>query len=296
MKRKITVLLLVLLIIFGIGTECLANAAETAVKSPLYGEMLRDGEYEISVTSSSSMFKVLGGKLTVSGGKMNCVITLNGTGYGKLYMGSAEDAQSAAEADFIPFAADAEGKYTYNLPLTMLDAEVATAAYSTKKETWYDRTLVFESTNIPEDAIVRTIPEDGEYTIDVTLTGGSGRASITSPAKLTVVSGVPKATLQWSSSTIDYMKLAGVQYDPIQTEGNSTFEIPVVLDVEMPIVAQTSAMSTPHEVEYTLRLSSQSMSPVKAEKSKLTLWVGIAAAIVVILAAVLLNRKRAAAK
>ncbi|MFR6378865.1 MAG: hypothetical protein ACLUNZ_02580 [Evtepia sp.] len=35
------------------------------------------------------------------------------------------------------------------------------------------------------------------------------------------------ATIEWSSSNYDYMKVDDVQYDPVNTEGNSTFEIPV---------------------------------------------------------------------
>ncbi len=94
---------------------------------------------------------------------------------------------------------------------------------------------------------------DGTYTIEVTLSGGSGRASVESPAKLVISGDSMTATVVWSSPFYEFMLIDGVQYAPIQETGNATFEIPVQLDVDMPVSAQTVAMSTPHLVDYTLR-------------------------------------------
>ena len=66
----------------------------------------------------------------------------------------------------------------------------------------------------------------------------------------------------WSSPFYEYMLVDEVQYDPIQTEGNSTFEIPAVLDEEMQVSASTIAMSEPHLVDYTLYFDS---STIKGE-------------------------------
>ena len=94
---------------------------------------------------------------------------------------------------------------------------------------------------------------DGVYNIEVTLNGGSGRASVESPAKITVADGMATAELVWSSSNYDYMLVNGQKYLPTNTQGNSAFEIPVLcFDKEMHVTADTTAMSTPHEVEYTL--------------------------------------------
>ena len=94
---------------------------------------------------------------------------------------------------------------------------------------------------------------DGKYAVDVTLEGGSGRATISSPAILTVENGQATARIEWSSSHYDYMKVGDVQYDPVNEEGNSVFQIPVtVFDEPMEVVADTTAMSVPHEIEYTL--------------------------------------------
>lgn len=101
---------------------------------------------------------------------------------------------------------------------------------------------------------------DGIYTISVTLAGGSGRASVDSPCKLRVEGGKYYATVVWSSPYFDYMKVDGQQYDQTNTEGNSTFEIPVAaFDQALPVIADTIAMSEPHEVEYTMTFDSASI-------------------------------------
>ncbi len=105
--------------------------------------------------------------------------------------------------------------------------------------------------------------EDGSYTASVTLEGGSGRANVESPAKLRCENGELWATIVWSSSNFDYMKVDGQRYDLINTEGNSTFEIPVAaLDQKLDVIADTVAMSTPHEVEYTLFFDSSTLVKV----------------------------------
>jgi len=103
---------------------------------------------------------------------------------------------------------------------------------------------------------------DGRYTIEVTLSGGSGRANVDSPTAIVIDGETVTATILWSSPYYEYMLVEGVRYDPIQTEGNSTFEIPAVLDEDMPVSASTIAMSEPHLVEYTLHFDS---STIKGE-------------------------------
>ena len=105
-------------------------------------------------------------------------------------------------------------------------------------------------------------PEDGNYTANVTLSGGTGRASIQSPAKLRCTNGQFYATLQWSSPNFDYMKVNGTRYDLISAPGaNSAFEIPVAaFDTPLPVIADTIAMSEPHEVEYAITFDSASLT------------------------------------
>jgi hypothetical protein len=56
------------------------------------------------------------------------------------------------------------------------------------------------------------------------------------------------------------MIVDGVKYEPVNTEGNSVFEIPFA-DISAPVTvtADTVAMSTPHEIEYTLTFDMSTM-------------------------------------
>lgn len=103
---------------------------------------------------------------------------------------------------------------------------------------------------------------DGKYTIDVTLEGGSGKASVKSPAKLNIEGETMTAIIEWSSPFYEYMLIGDLFYEPVQTGGNATFEIPVVLDSDMAVSASTVAMSQPHLVDYTLHFDS---STIKGE-------------------------------
>lgn len=105
--------------------------------------------------------------------------------------------------------------------------------------------------------------EDGVYQIAVSMSGGSGRATIESPAQMTVEQGVATVNIQFSSPNYDYMRVGERTYYPVNQEGNSTFAIPVTaFDEDMVVVADTVAMSTPHEITYTLRFDSQSVRKV----------------------------------
>ena len=132
--------------------------------------------------------------------------------------------------------------------------------------------------------------EDGEYSIQVDLEGGSGKASVTSPTLITVKDGEITANIQWSSSNYDYMIVDGEKYLPVNEEGaNSEFQIPVsVLDEGMPVIADTTAMGTPHEINYTLTfysdsIGSKSQMPQEAAKRV------VAVALVIIIGGGILN-------
>lgn len=228
---------------------------------PIQADAIKDGVYEVRVDSSSSMFQITECELTVQDGAMSAVMTMSGTGYLKLYMGTGAEAEQASETDFIPFVENADGKHTFKVPVEALDKEIDCSAFSKKKEKWYDRVLVFLADSLPPEAFAdgkvasaeSLKLEDGSYTVAVRLEGGSGRASVESPAALRVEDGRAFAVIIWSSSNYDYMKVDGEKFDLIHTEGNSSFEIPVsAFDWKMPVIADTVAMSEPHEVEYTL--------------------------------------------
>lgn len=107
-----------------------------------------DGTYKVNVTSSSSMFKVTDCVLTSKNGKMTAKVTLSGTGYDYLYAGISAKA-AVDSANWVKFDEDKDnGKYTYIIPVDVLDAEIPVAAHSIKNKKWYDRTLVFSSTGV----------------------------------------------------------------------------------------------------------------------------------------------------
>lgn len=237
---------------------------------PIYAGDLKDGVYDVTVDSSSSMFHIVQCELTVADGAMTAVMHMSGTGYLKVFMGTGEEAVAAAEEDYIPYEEQADGTHTFTVPVEALDMGVACAAFSKSKELWYDRTLLFRADSLPLDAFQESVYTtvdslglaDGDYTVEVQLEGGSGKASVQSPAALRVEDGTAYATIIWSSSNYDYVKVSGEQYLPLTTEGGSTFEIPVTaFDFKYPILADTTAMSTPHEIEYTLYFDSATITP-----------------------------------
>lgn len=114
---------------------------------------------------------------------------------------------------------------------------------------------------------------DGEYDGFVSLSGGSGRAYIMEPCKVTISSGNVTAHIIWSSPNYDYMIIDGAKYYPVNKEGNSEFVIPVRLDEDIPVQADTTAMSTPHLIDYTLRISLSDKGekePAPKENTKVT--------------------------
>lgn len=237
---------------------------------PVEAGALKDGVYPAEVDSSSSMFNITEAELTVADGKMTVRMTLSGSGYGKVFMGTGEDAQKADEADYIQAEESADGKNVFEIPVEALDKGIDCAAYSKKKETWYDRTLVVRASSLPMEAYkegnMKTVEslglEDGTYTVEVKLEGGSGRTTVETPTQLKIQDGKATAVITWGSSHYDYMKVGEEKYEPVNTEGNSSFEIPVtVFDQKQKVIADTTAMSVPHEIDYTLIFDSESIQP-----------------------------------
>ena len=258
-----------------IATAAEMTTSEDVVEDwmqPINGNQIQDGVYDIKVDSSSSMFNILDCQLLVQDGNMTAVMTMSGTGYLYLYMGTGEEAVQASEDTYIPYKENAEGAHTYTVPVEALDKGIACAAFSKNKEKWYDRTLVFRADSLPTGAFAKgmiSAPEDlnladGTYEVEVTLTGGSGKASVASPAKITVSDEKIQATIIFSSANYDYVLVDGEKYLNEATEGNSTFTIPVSgFDWKMPVTADTTAMSTPHEIDYSLYFDSATITEVQ---------------------------------
>lgn len=237
--------------------------------SPVYADSLLDGDYPVQVKSSSSMFRIENAVLHVRDGKLSATLTLGSKSYLALYPGTALEAATADESGHISYTEDADGAYAFTIPLEALDAPVPCAAFSKNKQLWYDRTLLFRADSLPTDAFRAgffTTAEslglaDGNYRVEVTLGGGSGRASVQSPCRMRVENGVCTAEIVWGSANYDYMRRGDEVYLPVNTEGNSVFWIPVAaFDRSLPVIADTTAMSQPHEIEYTLRFDSAAIT------------------------------------
>ena len=249
------------------ASEAAASAASSvAATSEAASEAaatLPDGVYTADFETDSSMVhanEACDGKgtLTVKDGQMTFHVSLASKKIVNLYLGSAADAD-ANKADWLLPTTDTvtysdgttEEVYGYDIPLTSVDEDFALAILGTKGK-WYDHTVSVRNAKPKAEEAAET-PADGEYSVNVVLEGGSGRASVDSPAALTVADGRMTATIVWSSPNYDYMIVDGEKYLPTNTEGNSTFEIPVAaLGTPLSVVADTVAMSTPHEIEYTL--------------------------------------------
>ena len=229
--------------------------------TPVYASELVDGVYNISVESSSSMFKIADCELTVGGDAMVAKLIMSSESYGYLYLGTAEEAAAADETQYVT----PNGR-EFVITVDALDAPVLCAAWSRNKELWYDRTLVFRSDSLPLEAFENlTTAEslglaDGPYACAVTLGGGSGKASVDEQAFLLVKDGAVTARITWSSANYDYMLVDGERYDAEIGNGHSVFTIPVAaFDRPLAVVADTTAMSQPYEIDYTLTFDSATL-------------------------------------
>ena len=262
------------------STVAATESAEATASTDAQTEaQLPDGVYTAEFSTDSSMFHVSEacdgkGTLTVKDGQMTIHISLGSKKILNLYSGLAADAEKEG-AELLEPTTDTvtysdgmtEEVYGFDVPVPAIDEEFDLALIGTKGK-WYDH-KVKVSDPVAEDSDgasagsfdVSTLA-DGSYTAELTMEGGSGRATILSPAGITVADGTVTATLEWSSPNYDYMLVDGEKYLPVNTEGNSVFEIPVAaFDEGLTMIGDTVAMSTPHEVEYTVTFHSDTLQP-----------------------------------
>ena len=113
--------------------------------TPVSPSELKDGwRHEVEMKSSSSMFKVDRCELRVENGTMRAVLYMTSQSYLYLYAGTAEEAAAASEEDYVP-REDARRRHgqLYPAQVEALDTGISCAAFSKKREKWYDRTLLF---------------------------------------------------------------------------------------------------------------------------------------------------------
>ena len=261
-------------------TESTETAETVSTETAQDKAQLPDGVYTAEFSTDSSMFHVSEacdgkGTLTVKDGVMTIHISLGSKKILNLYPGLAEDAAKdgavllAPTTDTVTYSDGmTEEVYGFDVPVPVIGEEFDLALIGTKGK-WYDHKVkvsdpVAEGT---ADTFDLSTVEDGTYTIELTMEGGSGRASIQSPAQLAIADGAATATLEWSSPNYDYMLVNGEKYLPVNTEGNSVFEVPVeALDVPLTMIGDTVAMSTPHEVEYTVTFHSETLESAESGK------------------------------
>lgn len=245
---------------------------ETQTQVETESSSLEDGVYIADFNTDSSMFHVNEacdgkGTLTVKDGEMTIHVSLTSKKILNLYYGLAADAAKEGAklldptTDSVTYSDGmTEEVYGFDIPVPALDEEFDVALIGTKG-TWYDHKVSVSNPEPKEDDAKSAVDlEDGTYTAEVTLEGGSGRATIESPATITVKDGVATASIVWSSPNYDYMIVDGEKLLPVNTEGNSVFEIPVAsFDTALDVIADTVAMSKPHEIEYTLAFDSSTI-------------------------------------
>lgn len=271
--KKRTVLSAILFFVLALAMPVMAGCGST---EQTVDPGIADGTYVASFTTDSTMFHVNEanedkGILTVADGKMTIHVSLQSKKIVNLYPGTAEDAQKdGAElleptTDKVVYSDGYEDEvYGFDVPVPALDEEFDLALVGTKGK-WYDHKVVV-SDPVEGDDIQAVISggssgdgaaspdvSDGEHTIEVTLEGGSGKATVESPTVIRKAGDGYTAVITWSSPHYDYMIVDGQRYEPVNSEGNSVFEIPVAtFDSPLEVIADTTAMSEPHEIEYTL--------------------------------------------
>lgn len=263
---------------------------------PVYGRDVADGTYPVDVESACEQFQAVAAKLTADGGVLSAELTLSGTDCIGLFLGSGGGGRPGRAHAVDRHTGDGAGKYCLHPPVDALDRAVPCAFYSAAEEAWVDNWLLFDASALPREALLIELPDydlieraldsltgssagteervtapveaaavdlaDGEYAVSVDLIGGSGKASVVTPTVMTVRDGRAYATIEWSSANYDYM-VVGTQtyYNTSPPEVNSVFEIPIgCWDEEMPVIGDTTAMGTPHEVGYTLTFYKDSIA------------------------------------
>lgn len=297
MKKRILAGLVVMMLAFSLaacGSTSSADSKDNTEEAGNSENALADGSYIVDFTTDSSMFKVNEaneGKalLTVKDGKMSVHISLPSENIVNLFVGTAEDAQKDG-AELLQPTKDtvyyedgtSEEVNGFDVPVEKVGEEFDLALIGTKGK-WYDHKVKVENPvegdSVPGMSAASGSTEDkgaeadhtntealadGDYTIEAELTGGSGRASITSPLKLHVKGGKITADVEFSSDKYDYAIVDGTKYEPDLSSGKSMFTLPVeAIDKGLSVTADTTAMSEPHEIDYVIEFDDSTLA--KAE-------------------------------
>ncbi len=240
---------------------------------PVTADMLPEGTYEIGVETDSPMFNVTKCELTVADGQMTAALTLGGTDYERIFMGTGKEALAADSSEYIEPVQGADGSYVYTLNIPAVNQRIDCAAFDDQKQLWYEFTVILDPATLPEGTIAAgswaakgkpfladsadTDLEDGIYTMDVELAGGTDGESIASPAYVKIENGRPVVSLEWIGQSFDYMVVNEELYEPIEQDDKYYFELPIMaFDEPMDVIAGTTEADVPHETVYQLTFKS----------------------------------------
>lgn len=276
MKKYLAILLVLVLLLAGCGAKSEAQPTTVPAEVPAAPAVsaLPDGLYTAKFDTDSSMFHVNEahhgqGVLRVQDGAMTIHVTLSGTGYVGVFPGTAKEAAEADESEIIRYSKEkvtyddgfTDTAYAFDIPVPKLNEEFSLATIG-KKDKWYDHKVSVSEPRPLSELGGMPVLTDGAYTCEVKCEGGTGKNTIVNPAILTVHGPEIKATITWSSTNIDYMLQDGQKLLPISNEGGSTFEITMTtMGAPFPVICDTVAMSTPHEIEYQLTFLPDTVNP-----------------------------------
>lgn len=249
------------------------DTEKTSTKTNLTGADVEDGSYPIEVQTVSGPIRISDATLTAEKGKLTLHLTLKNGSKEDVEIAELDSEVTVKQSEIIPLSS--------SLPKGALK-KTASKAY--QPLSYHDIPLMA-----------------GNWKVSVALEGGSGRASVKSPCTLKVdEDGKATAVIEWSSNHYDYMIVGGKKYTPVNEKelksesasgnangeaANSRFEIPVAaLDQPETVIADTTAMSRPYEIEYMLTFSSKSAVKEKkpARRSTAAEWIGGVAAVLIL--------------
>ncbi|MCR5666416.1 MAG: hypothetical protein K6G01_06255 [Eubacterium sp.] len=271
---------------------------EEAITTPTKKKKLKVGcTYKIKAATDNRMFYIAPKKAKTKhvilkvkkNGKYQITMSLTGTGYDYLYVGTAKKAAKVKKKKLSKYK-KVNGYYTYTFTVDTLDEALTISAHSKKYDKWYEHKIIFYSagakktskSNLASTLETKTEDDssssasttstdassvstsavdssttlaDGTYQPDgFSWSGGSGRLSYIKCTKITVKNGKAYATIVFGSTKYDKLRASGQVYAR-QGGGNSTFTIPVTLNANNTIVGRTTAMSSPHWIQYSIYIS-----------------------------------------
>ncbi len=250
-------------------SENTAEKIDDSLLTPVTADMIKEGEYLVDTSSSSPVFKVADTLLVVSGNSMEAILIADGDTGLLLYPGTAGEAASDSEENYISFEQNDTGAQLYKVPVEAMDKALPFAVFGREKEKWYDGELLFDSSSLLDDDFresrYKTVSalgiEDGTYYIDVDLKGEEEGGELRSPTLLLIEDGQAAALITWTSPDYKHMTMDGFSFDGEAEEEESTFVFPVKgFDHPIAVTVESVSGNRTTETECTLKFDSSSIS------------------------------------